>query len=245
VISTLSDKADKIAIDSQVVLRNNQLMPFLVRDFADSSVHEKTYRYFEIKDQEVQDYRVGFEADQAETVDEATYQPYLGQYQGKITLNVIVQNGQLTVDIPGKAILALNDADENGYWVAKAGSSVFFEFIKDKSGQVKELILHELIAMPRKADLEASNLEGVPEKMMPYVGIYDFQKADVEFKVFVKDGYLTIYNPLDKRNVKFRPSEASERWKDEFNKNEIFFETDTNGRVKVIKFESMNWFKKN
>jgi len=64
-----------------------------------------------------------------------------------------------------------------------------------------------LIAMPRKADLEASDLGDVPEDMMPYVGIYDFQQANVEFKVFVKDGSLTIYNPLDKRNVKFRPSE--------------------------------------
>lgn len=174
------------------------------------------------KKMEVLDYRVGSEADQVKTVDEAKYQPYLGQYQGKITLNVIVQNGQLTVDIPGKAILALNDPDENGYWVAKASSSVFFEFIKDKSGQVKEMILHELIPMPRKADLEASDLEDVPKEMMPYVGIYDFQQANVEFKVFVKDGSLTIYNPLDRRNIKFRPSEASERWKDEFNKNEIF-----------------------
>lgn len=196
------------------------------------------------KKMEVLDYRVGSEADQVKTVDEAKYQPYLGQYQGKITLNVIVQNGQLTVDIPGKAILALNDPDENGYWVAKASSSVFFEFIKDKSGQVKEMILHELIPMPRKADLEASDLEDVPEEMMPYVGIYDFQQANVEFKVFVKDGSLTIYNPLDRRNIKFRPSEASERWKDEFNKNEIFFETDENGRVKVMKFESMNRFQK-
>ncbi|HFE63563.1 MAG TPA: hypothetical protein ENK14_04000, partial [Caldithrix sp.] len=53
VVSTLSNKTDKIGIDPQVVLRNNHFMPFLIRDFADTSVHEKTYRYFEIKEQEV------------------------------------------------------------------------------------------------------------------------------------------------------------------------------------------------
>ncbi|NOZ61291.1 MAG: transglutaminase domain-containing protein, partial [Calditrichaeota bacterium] len=52
--ATLSEGIDTVAIDSDVVLRNDQFLPFLVKDFSDSSVHEKTYRYFEIKDQEVQ-----------------------------------------------------------------------------------------------------------------------------------------------------------------------------------------------
>ena len=196
------------------------------------------------KEMEVLDYRVGSESDQVEAGQEEKYQPYLGQYQGKIALNVIVQNGQLTVDIPGKAILALNDPDKNGYWVAKASSSVFFEFIKDESGQVKELVLHELIAMPRKGDLPPEELQDVPDTLKPYLGSYDFQQANVEFKVFVKDGTLAIYNPLDKREVKFSKLEGSVRWKDEFNKNEIFFEKDANGKVKILKLDSVNRFKK-
>jgi hypothetical protein len=53
--STLSEKTNKIAIDPDVVLRNNQFFPFLIRDFSDSSVHEKTYRYYEVKDEQIQE----------------------------------------------------------------------------------------------------------------------------------------------------------------------------------------------
>lgn len=196
------------------------------------------------KKMEVLDYRVGAESAQQDATDDEKYQPYLGQYQGKIALNVIVQNGQLTVDIPGKAILALNDSDENGFWAAKASGNVFFEFKKDESGKVKELLLHELIPLPRKADLAAAELTTVSEELKPYVGIYNFPQVNAEFKVFVKEGSLAIHNPLENRDIKLQSPDARGRWKDEFNKNEIFFEKDANGKVKMMKIDSMNRFRK-
>ncbi len=196
------------------------------------------------KKMEVLDYRVGAESAQQDATDDEKYQPYLGQYQGKIVLNVIVQNGQLTVDIPGKAILALNDSDENGFWAAKASGNVFFEFKKDESGKVKELLLHELIPLPRKADLAAAELTTVSEELKPYVGIYNFPQVNAEFKVFVKEGSLAIHNPLENRDIKLQSPDARGRWKDEFNKNEIFFEKDANGKVKMMKIDSMNRFRK-
>jgi len=98
--------------------------------------------------------------------------------------------------------------------------------------------------MPRKADLEASDLEGVPEEMMPYVGIYDFQQVNAEFRVFYTDGTLAIHNPLENRDVKLQHPDERGRWKDEFNKNEIFFEKDSNGKVKAMKIDSINRFQK-
>jgi len=193
---------------------------------------------------EVLDYRIGSQSAESPAVNQEKYQPYLGKYKNGLELNVIVQNGNLTVDIPGKAILALNDPGEDGFWIAKASRNVFFEFSKDETGQVKELFLHELISLPRIADLGAADMENVPKEMTAYLGIYDFQQANAEFRVFFKDGSLAIYNPLEKRDVKLQLPDERGRWKDEFNKNEIFFEKNSDGKVTAMKIDSRNRFTK-
>ncbi|MEJ2636845.1 MAG: transglutaminase-like domain-containing protein [Calditrichia bacterium] len=193
---------------------------------------------------EILDYRLGTDSTLAGTDIEQKYQPYLGKYRGKSPMNVIAQNGQLTVDIPGKIMLALNDPDENGRWYAKAAGNVFIKFNKDEQGNIKELILHEIIPFPRKSDAEAAELQKVPEELISYPGIYELPQANADFRVFYKNGSLTIHNPLENRDVKLQPPDAQGRWKDEFNKNEILFEKDENGAVKKMIVDSRNSFRK-
>jgi transglutaminase-like putative cysteine protease len=195
------------------------------------------------KEMEILEYHLV--SDSVEEIDiERKYQPYLGKYKGENPVNVMVQNNLLTVDIPGKTMLALNDPDENGLWHAKISKSVFIEFNRDKYGAVKEMILHQIIPFPRKADVDRSDLPNVPENMAPYPGIYELSQANADFRVFYKSGSLTIHNPLEKRDIKLRPPDARGRWKDEFNKNEIMFEKNENGKVDKMIIDSINRFQK-
>ena len=197
-----------------------------------------------LKSVKVLDYRIGADSLTAGEENEEKYHPYIGTYKGKHKLNVIVQEGNLTVDIPGKIVLALNDADEKDLWYAKISAKVFFEFIKDAEGKVTEMILHELISLPRKADADADDLKNVPGEMVPYLGVYEFQQVNADFRVFFKDGSLAIHNPLENKDVKLQHPDERGRWRDEFNNNEIFFEKDANGKVKMMKIDSINRFRR-
>jgi hypothetical protein len=190
----------------------------------------------------IQDYRVGVQrgADSLNLTER--YQPYLGAYHGELQLKVIVQNGLLTVDIPGKVLLALNDPDENGIWYSKVAPTVFFEFSKNEEGRVTGMILHELITLPKKSS--SDSLADVPKKLLPFVGVYLLPQMNADFKVYGKDGTLVIHNPLEKRDIKLQYPDARGRWKDEFNRNEIFFEQDDSGRIRAMKIDSRNRFDK-
>jgi transglutaminase-like putative cysteine protease len=196
------------------------------------------------KEMEVLDYRLVSNSTIAETDVKKKYQPYIGKYQGKNPLKVIVQNGRLTVDISGKTMLALNDPNKNDLWYAKISNSVFIEFNKDENGKVKEMILHEIVPFPRKSNADVSDLKNIPENMVPYIGIYELSQANADFRVFYKNGSLTIHNPLESRNIKLQPPDERGRWKDEFNKNEIMFEKDANGKVRKMIIDSINRFRK-
>ncbi len=55
VTSTLSEETARIALDPDVLLRNYQILRFIIKDFADTEVQEMSYSYFEMRDQEIQD----------------------------------------------------------------------------------------------------------------------------------------------------------------------------------------------
>ena len=189
------------------------------------------------------EYRVGSRSEHP-LDQENNYQPYVGTYKGHDKLNILVQDGQLTMDIPGKVILTLNDPDEAGFWRAKMSNNLFLEFMQDESGVVKKVILHQLITLPRKTDVDTETFNDVPEELTPYLGIYDFQHANADFRVFYKDGSLAIHNPLENRDVKLQSPDERGRWKDEFDKNEIFFDLHPNGNVKSLIIDSINPFQK-
>jgi hypothetical protein len=176
------------------------------------------------------------------------YSAYVGNYTSPVTktvLKVFVQGGNLAVDIPGKVVLAFNDADEQGRWYCKLSNQLYVTFKRKYLGlgKVEELQLHQIIPLPRKAGPQNRN-NNVPEQFRPYLGTYSLAALQADFQVIYKNGSLAVDDPLNKKVVKFQPPNEKGMWVDEFNKNSIFFEKDSNGNITVMKIDSVDKFKR-
>jgi transglutaminase-like putative cysteine protease len=199
------------------------------------------------KKMEVLDYRAGsMKMGQAEEPASRIYEAYVGEYTSpatKTVLKVFVQGGNLTVDIPGKVVLALNDADENGLWYCKMSNQIYFTFKRKYLGfgKVVEMHLHQIIPLPRKSGPEKVN-NNVPEKFRPYLGKYSLAALQADFTVLYKDGSLAVNDPLEKKTIKLQLPNQKGGWLDEFNKNTIFFELDNQGNVESMKIDSVDKF---
>ena len=198
------------------------------------------------KKMEVLDFTAGsMKMGQKET-DTGMYSAYVGNYTSPITktvLKVFVQGGNLAVDIPGKVVLALNDADEQGRWYCKLSDQLFFIFKRKYLGfgKVEELHLHQIIPLPRKSGPQNLN-NNVPEKFRPYLGTYSLAALQADFKVLYKNGSLAVDDPLAKKIVKLQPPNEKGMWVDEFDKNSIFFEKDSKGNITTMKIDSVDKF---
>ena len=161
----------------------------------------------------------------------------------RIVLKVFVQGGSLAVDIPGKVVLALNDADEEGRWYCKLSDQLYFTFKRKYLGfgKVEELHLHQIIPLPRKSGPQALN-NNVPEMFRPYLGKYSLAALQAEFTVLYKDGGLAVDDPLAKKVIKLQQPNEKGMWVDEFNKNSIFFEKDNKGKITAMKIDSVDKF---
>jgi len=199
------------------------------------------------KEMEVLDYRVGsMKVGKAEEGPPEKYKAYVGNYTDTANNNVLkvfVQDGNLTVDIPGKIVLALNDPDEAGLWYSKITNQLYFIFKKNDSGEVAEMELHQIIPLPRKSSPEKLD-ENVPEKFRPYPGKYFLAALQAEFTVQYKDGSLAVDDPLAKQTIKLQLPDEKGRWVDEFDKNAIFFDLDDEGNVKSMNIDSVSRFRR-
>jgi len=199
------------------------------------------------KKMEVLDYRAGsMKMGQTEEAQSQMYQAYIGEYTNpatKTVLKVFVQGGSLAVDIPGKVVLALNDADKERLWYCKLSKQIYFTFKRKYLGfgKVVEMQLHQIIPLPRKSGPEKVN-NGVPEKFRPYLGKYSLAALQAEFTVLYKDGGLAVDDPLAKKIIKLQLPDEKGRWADEFNKNTIFFELDNQGNVETMNIDSVDKF---
>jgi len=196
---------------------------------------------------EILDYRVG-SGQLVETEQELLekYGAYVGEYVHPANNNVFkvfIQDGSLTVDIPEKVVLSLNDPDEEGLWYSKLSNRLYFIFNKDDSSEITEMELHELIPLPKKSAPGRID-ENVPEEFRPYLGSYVLAALQAEFTVRYKDGSLVVDDPLVKRTVGLQAPDEKGRWRDEFNENTIFFELDEEGNVKSMIVVSINKFRR-
>ncbi len=152
-------------------------------------------------------------------------------------------DGSLTVDIPNRVKLALNDPDEDGRWVSKIAPHVYCTFDKDDDGGVQAMYIHEVVQMPRKADLDPIP-DDVPEEFLPYLGVYRFAAAQADFTVRYVEGSLAVDNPLDKATVGLQAPDEKGGWLDQYGKNTIYFVTDGEGKVTAMKFDSRSRFER-
>jgi len=199
------------------------------------------------KEMEVLDYRVGsMKVGKVEESLSEKYKAYVGNYTDTANNNVLkvfVQDGNLTVDIPGKIVLALNDPDEAGLWYSKITNQLYFIFNKNDAGEVAEMELHQIIPLPKKSGPEKVD-ESVPAEFRPYPGKYFLAALQAEFTVQYKDGSLAVDDPLAKQTIKLQLPDEKGRWVDEFNKNAIFFDLDDEGNVKSMNIDSVSRFRR-
>jgi hypothetical protein len=192
----------------------------------------------------VLDYRIGSDeaAGSAEVAAER-YDPIVGDYVGPrgAVFKVFVQDNCLTVDIPDQIKLALNDPDDDGYWFAKLSNRLYFEFEENEEGAIGTMILHEIVPLTRKADPDSMPAD-VPEDLEAYLGTYLLAAMQAEFTVLYQDGGLAVHNPLENKTIGLQPPDWRGRWRDEYNKNDIFFETNENGGVSMMNIDSINRF---
>ncbi len=217
-------------------------------DFVDAghiriSEYQSLSSSFNGKKFEIVDYRLGDKP--TETVEDK-YGLYLGSYtnmQSGKTFKVLEKENNLSVDIPGQMVLPFNEPDSKGRWYCKLSPTLYLEFGKNDNEKIDKFILHEILAMTKKSSPEKFEDE-VPEDIKPYLGKYLFAQANAEFTLFYKDGTLAVDDPLEKGIIKLQPPDEEGGWKDEWNKNTMFFDKDDKDNVTALKIDVANEFKK-
>ncbi|MCB2221269.1 MAG: tetratricopeptide repeat protein [Bacteroidetes bacterium] len=161
------------------------------------------------------------------------YADLIGKYSiieyNKI-FEVLYTEGSLAVDIPGKAVLALNDADENGLYYPTATRQVNFRFERNEDGKIKAMWLQQLMPVSKKAEQE-SIADDTPENLQPYTGVYAFAPANIEILVSNNNGELYMSDPHTRTDTKLELNEEKGKWKLAVSNNEVSFEKDENGNV--------------
>ncbi len=221
-------------------------------DFLDSGhirvgIYQSIATALNARGAEIIDYRVAGAVSDEEAAELAdAYEPYVGDYdapRGGQVFKVFMMDGCLTVDIPNRVKLALNSPDEEGRWVSKLAPHVFCTFDRDDEGAVRAMYIHEIVQMPRTADLD-SLPEGVPEEFLPYIGVYRFAAMQADFTVRYVEGSLAVDDPVDKSTVGLQHPDEKGGWLDQYGKNTIYFVTDEEGKVTGMRIDSRSRFER-
>jgi len=141
---------------------SNDIAVSFERDEADNIIGMKLYQSgmtFDIP-------REGFEIASEIPLDEL--QKYLGSYRSeelKMTVEVLIQNNQLAVDVPGQMVYELHPPDADGMWVFRVTPDISVSFNETTDGQVDSLTMYQAgmeFVMPQ---IESKRLPTVAEIM--------------------------------------------------------------------------------
>jgi CubicO group peptidase (beta-lactamase class C family) len=95
-------------------------------------------------------------------------QKYLGSYRSEelqTTVEVLIQNNRLAIDVPGQMVYELYPPDEEGWWVFRVTSEISVKFSETPDGQVDSLTMYQAgmeFVMPQ---IESKRLPTVAEIM--------------------------------------------------------------------------------
>jgi len=141
---------------------SNDIAVSFERDEADNIIGMKLYQSgmtFDIP-------REGFEIAPEIPLDEL--QKYLGSYRSeelKMTVEVLIQNNRLAVDVPGQMVYELHPPDADGMWVFRVTPDISVSFNETPDGQVDSLTMYQAgmeFVMPQ---IESKRLPTVAEIM--------------------------------------------------------------------------------
>jgi CubicO group peptidase (beta-lactamase class C family) len=150
---------------------------------------------------------------------------------------ILVQNGQLAVNLPEQIVVALEDPDEAGLWKLTLDPSLAVSFVQDEAGQVTALQWHqagEIFQVPRGTAPEEPPLDlGAVQK---YLGEYERPEEGDTVKVIIHNGHLSVktavvlelYPPDEEGKWRFRLNPAvSISFQEDEESNVISFTTHT------------------
>jgi hypothetical protein len=220
-------------------------------DYVDSGhirigIHQSTTTALNARKMEILDYRVGSGGPAGpKAFTSAKYERYLGEYtrgrQG--TVRVIVQDGSLVLDFPGKISLALKEPDEKGAWQTKLTDRVYVTFQAADGGAITEVQVHEIVPLRRTGSLDAP-LADVPDEVRRYPGKYLLVQTQAEFLVQFDGGVLLLQNLRAKKITRLKPLGAGGCWQDESGNLCIRFSLDGKGEVESLVMESVSRFRR-
>jgi len=203
--------------------------------------------YLNPKSMKILDYRAGDVTMATAGVTETPekYLKYVGEYEGEAgTFTILVQNNNLAVDIPNKMIFELKEPDRDGVWYFKLTDAAGISFKKGDAGNVTGMTLVSKSKLPRSTGQEEDVAEeDVPEDIRPYLGKYTVPMQGFELTVIYRDGNLAVDDP-NKGIIGLKGPDDQGRWIDEFDKNQIAFETGAEGKASAMVFYSNLDFKR-
>lgn len=128
----------------------------------------------------------------------ARYEAYVGTYasaSGPLAgreFKVLARNGKLAVDIPGQAVVDLNEPDVRGIWSLALGRDVAFSFETVPGGPCGALKLHQTTSFSRVPAAETGAASDAPADLIPLLGTYAFPAARIEISVKCQNGRLAL-----------------------------------------------------
>ncbi len=164
-------------------------------------------------------------------------QPYIGSYMPadaspeSSPFEVIYQSGNLAMDVPGRMIFELNGPDDKGQWTYKLSADITVSFKRDESQNIEGMLIAQSIKILQSEPAEEKDIPAdVPDKYCPWLGTYPLPMQGIELTVLYQDNNLAVNDP-NEGIIKFKGPDEEGRWIDQFDKNQIFFNTDTRGRT--------------
>lgn len=162
---------------------------------------------FRPKYMEILDYKLeSEERDTLITEIHEKYKRYTGKYKNPKTGNIVevyFRNNLLTVELPDKIILELNDPDEEGFWYSKRAGNVNFSFYDNENGFVDVMWIQEIVPFKKTKEKGYSYSSDIPAEFGVYTGVYKQDMMRAKFVVNYKEDRLEILNSLNKTTKKF------------------------------------------
>jgi len=167
--------------------------------------------------------------------------PYLGTYtalSGPLmyrTFEILIQNGQLAVNLPQQIVVALEGPDDEGLWRLALDPSAAISFVEDEGSKVTALRWHQagdIIEVPRGEAPEEPPLDLA--SVEKYLGTYERpeEEGSDPVEVLVHNGHLAVKMPEVTVVLELYPPDEEGRWAFRINPTvSISFQEDEDGNV--------------
>jgi CubicO group peptidase (beta-lactamase class C family) len=135
---------------------------------------------------------------------ELDFTPYLGEYIASFpplsgqTLEVVVEEGELAVVVPGQGTFSMHAPNEDGMWVWQLTDTIKISFEGQTDGQAHTMTLFQNgLAMENLREGYLPAPETPLAELRPLLGIYRLEEADMDWTVLIRNNRLAVDVPSE------------------------------------------------